>query len=225
VRRRLLVLAALCGCASTPEQGPRDEEAAGYPLPASQTHARSASLWNQEPQSLFGNRRARDVGDILTVIVSVDDEAQMENSLDAERSNDENFSAGALFGLPGLANSVLPNGATLDPGVDLGRSRAQSGSGRITRRESVTLELAAVVTDKLPNGHLMIEGTQRIRVNHETRALKIAGIVRPQDIDRNNTITHEKIAAADIVYSGYGQVVRSTSPRLGSRLLDILVPF
>ncbi|WP_036767169.1 flagellar basal body L-ring protein FlgH [Parvularcula oceani] len=224
MKARYLVLALLGACASTKE-GPVQDEARGYPVATPASHAGSASLWNQEPQSLFGNRRARDIGDILTVIVSVDDEAEMENSLEAERSNEENFGTSALFGLPQLAGSVLPDGASLDPGADLTRSRAQNGSGRITRRESVTLELAAVVTDKLANGHLVIEGTQRIRVNHETRALKIMGIVRPQDIDRNNTITHEKIAAADIVYSGYGQVARSTSPRFGSRLLDILVPF
>ncbi|MBB4659632.1 flagellar basal body L-ring protein FlgH [Parvularcula dongshanensis] len=227
--KRILVLAfvlafVLVACASRPDY-PVEE-----PLPqvATRNYGKppaTASLWNQDPQSLFGNRRAREVGDILTVIVSVDDEAEMQNSMDATRTNEEDFSVNALFGLPEWANGVLPLGARVDPAVALSRSKAAQGSGSIARQEKVTLELAAVVVDQLPNGHLVIEGTQRIRVNAETRDLKVSGVVRPEDITRDNTISHEKIASADIVYSGHGQVAGTTKPKVGSRLLDILVPF
>ena len=222
--RRFLLLALLPACASTYEP-PVEEPATPLAMRTRPSAATSASLWNQDPQSLFGNRRARDVGDILTVIVSVDDEAEMQNSMDASRSHQEDFSVGALFGAPQWANGVLPLGATVDPAIDLSRSRTAQGQGSIVRQERVTLELAAVVVDQLANGHLVIEGTQRIRVNAETRDLKVSGIVRPEDITRDNTISHEKIAGADIVYTGHGQVAGTTKPRIGSRLLDILVPF
>lgn len=222
----LAAAAALCACASTPDQ-PVEEGGAiargpdGAPLAPIQT----ASLWNQEPQSLFGNRRARNVGDILTVIVSVDEAAQMQNSLERTRQNDEDFSVDALFGAPAWAANVLPGGATLTPGVDVSRQVQTTGEGSIARQERITLRLAAEVVEQRPNGHLVILGTQRIRVNNEVRDLRLHGVVRPQDIGRDNTITHDKVAAADILYTGRGQVTRATRPRLGSRVLDIVVPF
>ena len=185
----------------------------------------TASLWNQEPQSLFGNRRARNVGDILTVIVSVDETAEFQNSLESSRSNTENFNVNALFGASQWAGNTLPGGASLAPGVDLSRSKDVQGDGAVRRQERVTLRLAAEVVEQRPNGHLVIHGTQRIRVNNETRDLRLHGVVRPEDITRDNTITHDKIAAADIVYSGQGQVTRTTKAPIGSRILDILVPF
>lgn len=221
-----VLLLALSACASR-GKGPDvaaplpDVQMAGYDMMAPKT----SSLWNQEPQSLFGNRRARNVGDILTVIVSVNDTASMQNTLSRSRSNAEDFSANALFGLPEWANGVLPGGARVDPGVNVTRSAAADGDGSITRTEQITLRLAAQVVEKRPNGHLVVMGTQRIRVNNETRDLKLQGIVRPDDITRDNTITHEKIASADIVYSGRGQIAQTAAPKKGSRLLDILVPF
>ncbi|WOI52688.1 flagellar basal body L-ring protein FlgH [Parvularcula sp. LCG005] len=220
----ITTLLPLCACASrmTPVSAPAPER-----IVSEQTYVPvyTASLWNQEPQSLFGNRRARNVGDILTVIVSVDEEAEMQNSLQRSRSNQEDFSVNALFGLPEYADGTLPEGATLSPAVALSRSNAANGNGSIARQEKITLRLAAQVVEKLPNGHLVVVGTQRIRVNNETRDLRLNGVVRPDDISRDNTITHDKVAAADIVYTGQGQIAQSTRPRRGSRLLDILIPF
>ncbi|MEM6649926.1 MAG: flagellar basal body L-ring protein FlgH [Pseudomonadota bacterium] len=186
---------------------------------------KTASLWNQEPQSLFGNRRARNVGDILTVIVSVDENAQMQNTLQRNRNNQENFNVNALLGLPEWANGVLPQGATVNPAIDFNRNIQASGDGSISRQERITLRLAARVVERLPNGQLVVLGTQRIRVNQETRDLRLRGIVRPEDITRENTITHDKVASADIIYTGQGQIAQTVRPRRGSRLLDILIPF
>ena len=225
MNRALLPLVAglmAVGCASTPDE--MDPLMPGIVLEEEAVY-KTASLWNQEPQSLFGNRRARNVGDILTVIVSVNDTAQMNNSLSRSRNNSEDFSMNALFGAPEWANGVLPGGARVDPAVQVTRGTAADGDGSISRQEVITLQLAAQVVDKLPNGHLVVMGTQRIRVNNETRDLQLKGIVRPDDISRNNTITHEKVAAADIIYTGQGQIAQSVAPRKGSRLLDILIPF
>lgn len=223
----LLAAASLGACGTTPPEPAMDS-----PLgpnaelrPLTTASVQTASLWNQEPQSLFGNRRARNVGDILTVIVSVDEVAEMQNSLERSRTSNENFNVNALFGASEWAAGVLPEGATLAPGVDLSRSADLSGDGSVRRQERITLRLAAEVVEQRSNGHLVIMGTQRIRVNHEIRDLRLHGIVRPEDITRDNTITHDKIAAADIIYTGQGQVTRTTRPRWGSRLLDIMVPF
>ncbi|MEM9422661.1 MAG: flagellar basal body L-ring protein FlgH [Pseudomonadota bacterium] len=213
---------SVVGCASTPKMmSPVMPEVVLDDYQVQKT----ASLWNQEPQSLFGNRRARNVGDILTIIVSVNDTAQMNNSLSRSRNNSEDFSMNALFGAPEWANGVLPGGARVDPGVQVTRGTAADGDGSISRQERITLQLAAQVVDKLPNGHLVVEGVQRIQVNHETRNLHLRGIVRPDDISRNNTITHEKVAAADIAYTGQGQIAQSVAPRKGSRFLDFIIPF
>lgn len=223
----LVALIGMTACASSPETPPvtaplgPNAQLREIETPRPQT----ASLWNQEPQSLFGNRRARNVGDILTVIVSVNDVAEMETELERTRSNSENFNVNALFGAPQWAANTLPGGASLAPGVDLTRSAQMSGDGSVRRQERITMRLAAEVVEQRANGHLVILGTQRIRINHEVRDLRLHGIVRPEDITRDNTITHDKIASADIVYTGQGQVARSTKPGFGSRLLDTLVPF
>lgn len=192
---------------------------------AAYDQTKTASLWNQEPQSLFGNRRARNVGDILTVIVAVDENAEFQNSLQRSRENNEDFSVNNLFGIPEWANGTLPEGATLTPAVSVTRSAEATGNGAVQRQERITLRLAAQVVGKQPNGHLVVMGTQRIRVNNEVRDLKLTGVVRPEDITRDNTITHDKVAAADIVYTGQGQVSQQTRPRAGSRILDLIVPF
>lgn len=227
--RSLMIVgtAVLAGCASHPPSVPPAQAMVvpAYPTVDQSRVGPTPSLWNQEPQSLFGNRRARNVGDILTVIVEVDENAQMQNSLDRSRTNDDNLTVGALFGVPEWADGTLPEGATLNPAVQVNRSAAASGSGTITRQEKITLRLAAQVVQQLPNGHLVVEGTQRIKVNQETRDLRLRGIVRPDDITRDNTISHDKVASADILYTGQGQIAQSTGPRRGSRILDVLIPF
>ncbi|WOI52955.1 flagellar basal body L-ring protein FlgH [Parvularcula sp. LCG005] len=191
----------------------------GIGLPA------TASLWRQEPESLFGNRRARVVGDILTVIVEIDEEAELKNEVDRDRTSSDSFDMSALFGLPEYAANTLPGGATLTPGVDLNRQRQFSGSGQIRRQDKVTLRLAARVVEQLPNGYLVIRGQQSVRVNYEERILRAEGIVRPEDISRSNTIPHDRIADARIGYVGRGAIDRSVKPGWGTRLLDTVIPF
>ncbi|MCI5043995.1 MAG: flagellar basal body L-ring protein FlgH [Aquisalinus sp.] len=200
----------------------RDSTMAVAPTPQAET---TASLWKSGPSSLFGDRRAKNLGDILTVVVNIDDEAQIQNSVTANRTNNEQFSVNDLFGLPEWANGVLPGGANLNPAVNLDRSRATTGNGNISRQEEITLRLAARVVDVLPNGHLVVAGTQEISVNYEQRQLQVTGIVRPEDISRQNIITYDKIAEARIAYGGKGQVTRSVAPKTGNRFLNAVIPF
>lgn len=186
---------------------------------------RPASLWRGSRQSLLGDRRASTRGDILTVVVNLDEEAEISNETERSRSGSEALSVPALLGLPDLARRVLPGGATLDPAVSSTSTSASRGDGSVRRTEELTLRVAATVVEVLPNGHLRIEGSQEIRVNFELRELLISGIVRPEDISRQNQIPHDKIAAARISYGGRGQITDLQQPRLGQQVLDAILPF
>ncbi len=188
-------------------------------------NARETSLWSSSPQSLFGDRRASQAGDILTVLVEIDDEAEINNSVTEDRQNNENFGINSFFGLPEKINGLLPAGASLSPAVDLSRTRSLSGDGTIRRGEKITLRLAVQVVDVLPNGYLQLSGQQQIMVNNEIRHLQVTGLIRTQDISRQNVITYDKIANAKIYYGGKGQVTDSVKPRIGNKVIQTLLPF
>lgn len=195
------------------------------PPPPPPNTAVTASLWTSGPRSLFGDRRAKRRGDILTVAIEIDDEAELENSTTRDRTGTEDLAIQAFYGLPALADSLLPGGGTLNPAVGTNSSTSTTGVGQITRNEKITLQLAATVIDVLPNGHLVVRGSQEVRVNYELRDLEITGIVRPEDISRQNEITYEKIADARIVYGGRGQITDLQQPRIGQQVFDLISPF
>lgn len=184
-----------------------------------------ASLFTTGQRTLVGDRRARQRGDILTIVIEIDESAEMRNSTDRSRTTGESLSIEALLGLNELAERELAGNATLDPAVELdGRSRAR-GSGTTRRNEELTMRLAATVVDVLPNGHLVVQGDQEVRVNFELRDLRITGIVRPEDINRRNEVSYDRIAGARIVYGGRGQITDLQQPRLGQQISDMILPF
>lgn len=228
----------LVACASTrPAPQPIDQRVAyrdtglAYPLhqpragEAVEPIVQSASLWSATPGSLFGDRRARGPGDILTVRIEIEDEADLRNEVSTARDSEQNFSVGSLFGLANLINDALPDGSNLDPGLDIRRGSTVDGTGQIRRREDITLTLAAQVVDLTPNGDLAIAGYQSVQVDGEARTLAITGVIRREDISRRNVITLDKIANAQVVYGGRGIVNRQTQDKLGHRVVDTLVPF
>ena len=99
------------------------------------------------------------------------------------------------------------------------------GTGELRRAESVTLRVAATVTQILPNGNLVVMGRQQVRVNSELRDLTVAGIMRPQDIGSDNTLRHDRLAEARISYGGRGSLSDVQTPRYGQEILDTLLPF
>ncbi|MEM7546945.1 MAG: flagellar basal body L-ring protein FlgH [Pseudomonadota bacterium] len=183
----------------------------------------TASLWRSGPSSLFGDRRAQGRGDILTVVIEIDEEATISNATARNRSGSEDLAVGALLGLPSLVDQLT--------GVDLGNAAqvtsgsASSGDGSVRRTEEITLRLAATVVDVLPNGHFVIVGNQEVRVNFELRDLRVHGVIRPEDISRSNEITYDKIADARISYGGRGQITDVQQPRYGQQIADIILPF
>lgn len=191
--------------------------------PTSPTDA--ASLWSQNRSSLLGERRAAEPGDILTVVIEINDKAEISNSAASSRKGSEYMTIGALFGLPEAAAGALPAGASLDPGVAISSNSDSAGQGSVRRNEKLTLRIAATVVGVLPNGVLQIEGRQEIRVNFEVRELVITGFVRPEDISRQNQITYDKIASARISYGGRGQISDMQQPRYGQQIADRIFPF
>jgi flagellar L-ring protein FlgH len=199
---------------------------AGYkpvqmPMPAVQPATYNPnSLWRNGARAFFKDQRAHQVGDILTVTVNITDKAIIDNETQRSRSSTDDSGVTNLFGLKTFLNVPVPGRlATTDS------STALDGKGSVNRSEALTTNVAAVVTQVLPNGNLVVEGKQDIRVNFEMRELIVAGIVRPEDIQSDNTIDSSKIAEARISYGGKGQITDVQQQRYGSQLLDVLLPF
>ena len=185
----------------------------------------AASLWSSGRQSLLGDRRAGRNGDILTVVIEIDESAEISNSTTRSRSGSESASVPNLLGLPGIIDRVLPGDGNLAAAAEANSSSRSAGDGSVRRNEELTLRIAATVVDVLPNGVLRISGSQEVRVNFEIRELLVAGYVRPEDITRQNEITYDKIASARISYGGRGQITAVQQPRYGQQAADILLPF
>ncbi|MEL6314470.1 MAG: flagellar basal body L-ring protein FlgH [Pseudomonadota bacterium] len=191
--------------------------------------AEAASLWQQGSTNFFADQRANQIGDILTIAINIDDEAQLSNASARSRQGSANMGFPAFFGYGSQIDKVLPDVGPEDLPtgdiVDLDASRAAGGSGKIDRAETINLKVAALVVQTLPNGNMVIAGRQEVMVNSELRELRVAGIIRPQDIQRNNVIAYDKIAEARITYAGRGQISRQTRTSLGEGALDIILPY
>lgn len=212
-----------------PITNPADNQAyrsVSMPMPAvNEVVKEKNSLWASNRQTFFKDQRANDIGDILTVMIDIDDEAELENESERSRSSTENAGINNLFGIETQLTKVLPNGVTGPDLVDFGTTSRSSGEGSTEREEEVRMTLAATVTQILPNGNMLIQGRQEVRVNYEKRILELAGVIRPEDILMDNTISYDKIAEARISYGGEGQITDMQQPRYGQQVYDILFPF
>ena len=181
------------------------------------------SLYRTSAKGFFKDERAHRIGDILTIIVTIDDNAKIDNSTQSSRNSTNSAGMGGILGGAITAASA----GTIDPSaaVDFTSGIRNTGNGSVNRSESLETSVAAVVTQVLPNGNLVIEGRQEVRVNFEVRDLIVAGIVRPSDIQANNTIPSSKIAEARIAYGGRGQITDVQQPRYGQQVMDAILPF
>jgi flagellar L-ring protein precursor FlgH len=227
-----LASAALAGCSSTalkeigvpPTMSPVGAglEASGHSIytyperPAGPV--KKFSLWDDRQSRLFTDARALSAGDILTVLISINDRAKLKSESQRNRTATRSLGLGGSFDVGGTGSSAEIEG-------DISSGTDTQGTGATTRSESIDLSIAAVVTEVLPNGNLMIEGTQEVRVNAELRILTIAGVVRPSDIGASNTIPYDRIAEARVSYGGRGRLTEVQQPPYGQQFLDIVLPF
>ena len=230
------------GACSTAVEAVRGPELApiAYPaalVPANQAYLPSAeqqqadraasanSLWRTGSRTFFGDQRARRIGDILTVNIDIDDRAQTQNSTQRSRSNEINAGVTNFFGLENAMGQAFPGGFDPNALVGMGGESNANGSGSVNRSEKVSLTIAAVVTDVMANGNLVIQGRQEVRTNREVRELTVAGIVRPEDISSANTIAHTQIAEARISYGGRGDISRVQATPAAQSLVERFSPF
>lgn len=180
------------------------------------------SLWRSGSRAFFKDQRAHQIGDLLTVTVNITDKANIENETQRSRTNKEDSGITDFIGSKTItqANKILPGRI-----LTADSTASSDGKGSVNRTEALQTNVAAVVTQVLPNGNLVVEGKQEIRVNYEIRELVVAGIVRPEDIQSDNTIDSSKIAQARIAYGGRGQITDVQQPRYGQQVMDVLLPF
>ncbi len=184
------------------------------------------SLWRSGSRAFFKDQRASQVGDILTVHVAISDKAKFNNETVRSRKNTENLSIPSLFGFTSQLKNLFPSAIDpLKPLVQAASDGGSDGIGRVDRKEEIVTDIAAIVTQVLPNGNLAIEGKQEVRVNFEIREMIVAGVVRPEDIEAGNVIQSAKIAQARISYGGRGQLTDVQQPRYGQQVLDAILPF
>ena len=238
----LLLVALASGCSTAnkvknigkaPEMTPTEDPSQllgprplAMPMPVQTVATPEAnSLWLPGSRTFFKDQRARRTGDILTVVIDISDQAQLQNSTERTRANSEQAQLPAYLGLESQLSKILPDAVNPSSLVDLGSDSTVSGDGSINRRERVALTVAAVVTQVLPNGNLVIAGRQEVRVNFEVRELTVTGVVRPEDISNTNQIQHTEIAEARISYGGRGHITDVQQARYGQQLYDIIFPF
>jgi flagellar L-ring protein precursor FlgH len=196
------------------------------PMPKAADDVRPAnSLWRTGARAFFKDQRASQTGDILTVLINIDDKAELSNSSRRTRTTRETSALNSLLGFEANLNRLLPNQVDNSSLLDIDGATNNVGTGTIDREEAIQLKVAALVTQVLPNGNLVIHGRQEVRVNYEVRELQITGIIRREDITSTNTVSYEKIAEARIAYGGRGHITDVQQPRYGTQILDIIYPF
>jgi len=207
-----------------------DYKPVSMPMPAPQAvEDNPNSLWRSGAKAFFKDHRAKEVGDILTVTMSLSDSATLSNQTTRKRTDTEDTDVTGLLGwedhlneLPVVRSSINAPGTNI---VSWGTATSTDGDGDIIRTEDISLSVAAVITQILPNGNLVVLGRQEIKVNSELRELMVTGVVRTSDIDTDNSIDHTKIAEMRVAYGGRGTISDLQQPRWGNQLWDIIFPF
>ena len=183
------------------------------------------SLWRPGARAFFIDQRASRPGDILTVLININDNAKLSNKTDSSRQNATKGQISHMLGLEGTLAKIMPKGFDPTNAIDQSGSTSSTGGGSVDRQEQIQLTVAAVVTGVLPNGNLVIQGSQEMKTNSELRELTVSGIVRPEDISSTNTINHTQIAEARIQYGGRGDLTRTQQTPYGQALVESFSPF
>jgi flagellar L-ring protein precursor FlgH len=213
----------------SPMENPQNDptyKTVSLPMPVQPPAQRQpASLWQPGARAFFKDQRAARIGDILTVVIKMDESAKLENKTTRTRDNSETSGMPHFLGLETAAANILPEGYDPNKLVDLSSESNSTGNGKVDRQEQIELQVAAIITDQLPNGNFVIAGRQEIRVNFELREVTVQGMIRPEDISPANTIASDQIAEARISYGGRGQITDVQQPRYGQQVYDMIWPF
>ena len=194
------------------------------PMPVTPpTYVTRTSLWQDGAADLFKDARATRVGDLITVKISIKDQASFNNTMSANRDSTVEMNFTETANLTWMKNLNVQSTGQIDPKVQ--STTHAAGQGGVSRSESIDLRVGAIVTCVLPNGNLIVSGRQEILVNYELRELIIAGIVQPGDIAADNSIFYDKIAEARISYGGRGRTMEVQQPGWGQQLYNKLSPF
>ncbi len=247
--RRFLIVALLataaplagCGTVSTALNGPKmsgmsypsalvPTDQSVMPLAASSREplpqpASSNSLWRTGARQFFHDQRAARVGDIITVLVNINDSANISNATAATKTGTNKMGITNLLGLESSLGRILPKAYDPTSAINTNSSLSHQGTGTITRQDQITLTIAAEVTQVLPNGNMVIQGRQQVKTNNDMRELTVAGIMRPEDISSSNTILHTQLAEARISYGGQGDLAAVQKTGGGTALLQRFSPF
>jgi flagellar L-ring protein precursor FlgH len=183
------------------------------------------SLWQSNARAFFKDQRASRVGDILTVLVAINDDANLKNNTAAARTGTSAFGFANFFGLENVVPKIFGSGSSSASLVSVNGGSSSTGTGQIQRNETVTLSLAGEITQILPNGNLVVAARQEMEVNSELRVLHVAGIIRPEDITSDNTVASDQMAEARISYGGTGTLSNMQSPRIGQQIVDAVMPY
>ena len=194
------------------------------PLPTYQERQPN-SLWQTGARAFFRDQRAARVGDILTVVIELDEKAELANETERSRTNSDKANLDNIYGFESRLKAFFPDAVDPSSLVNMGSSTSNNGKGSVDRSEKIKLRVAATITQVLPNGNLVLGGRQQINVNFEQRELLISGVIRPEDISSENTVNYDQIAEARISYGGRGQIQDVQQPRYGSQVFDIVMPF
>jgi len=187
--------------------------------------ASANSLWRTGARAFFADQRAGRIGDILTVLIDIDDSAKTINSTTSSRTSGLTAGVPHFLGLESSLGKILPGGFDPANAIETASKTSNAGAGAVNRAEKISLTIAAVVTAVLPNGNLVIQGTQEVRTNTDVRSLTVAGVVRPEDISSSNTVRHTQIAEARISYAGRGDIARVQKTPAGQSLIERFSPF
>ena len=213
----------------SPMENPKDDpsyQAVSLPMPVQPpAQPQTASLWQSGARAFFKDQRAARIGDILTVVIDIDESAKIDNTTERSRNNSDTSGIPHFFGLETAIGGIMPDGYDPNKLIDMSSTMNSAGTGAVDRKEKIELQVAAIIVDQLPNGNFVIAGRQEVRVNYELRELTVQGIVRPEDVSPANSINYKQIAEARISYGGRGQITDVQQPRYGQQVLDMVLPF
>lgn len=196
------------------------------PMPNPESEQRTAnSLWQTGSRAFFKDQRAGRVGDILTVNVEINDETNVDSSYKTDRKTTNTAKIPNVLGYEKYLGKVFPGTVDKNNLIGYQFNPAVEGNGKFDRKDKLKLKVAATITQLMPNGNMVVQGRQEVRIADELRLVDIKGIIRREDIMSNNTIDYSKIAEARISYGARGDISDANSTPWGQQTLNKVIPF